>query len=203
MSDTRESEAPLVRVYRSWGNTAVGWFLGYGLLVGMLALDPLGAYSTWEDGASGVNVFNLLLVVWFALISCGSFAVFGRPRVEASAEGLVLRNVRRDVSLAWEQIDALDSESSAHLMVLSGGRRYRAWGTEKGNLAWVVGAGGASAGAARVLETRRPTGATTHGATSRADPVRIRRPERAEVFLLAGWCGYAAVSVATHFFGTT
>lgn len=181
-----------VRVLRNRGNQAAGWLASYGLLILLVAQDPLALYSRWTDGGNGFSVFNVGFVVWFGAISLGMFAVFARPRVEIGEESVVLRNVLRDTTIPVRRIEDVDDVGGRYARILAAGRWHRAMGAERSNLAMMT-ARPAIGGRLSLQDM-----GSVRGDTEDARPVveQWRRIQVAEWVLVALWSGYVAASAA-------
>lgn len=184
-----------IRVCRQWQNSIAGYFIGFGILAGILAIDPLGAYLTWDGGGQGFDVSGVITMTWFMALSVGSLVVFGRPRVQIFPGGIVLRNVLRDVLIPFATVEEVNILESAHLRIRANHRWYRAWGLEKSNLHYALGTPGVAGAAADVIEDHAQAG---HQPVS-SDQTRVwwRSPEVQEVVLVLLWLGYV-VAGALH-----
>lgn len=180
-------------VARSRTNWVSGWFLAVGLLALMGATDPLHLYTTWSDVPAAEPWWvRLPYYGSVAALGLGSFAIFGRPRVEVTTEMVVLRKIVRDVTIPLGAVEKAESDGK-YLVITAGGRRYRAAGTESWN---VQPFGGASAAAASTVRAAAD-GTTNTGPVT----VVMRRPERAELLLAAAWAAYPLMAFAADLAG--
>ena len=174
---------------RNRANFVSGWLLGFGLLGFVVWLDPLGVYSTWEDGGSGLTSENLEFVVFFAAISVGGFSLFGRPHVRLQTGNVLICNILRDVSIPRGAIEAVDT-TGEYVRIAAGGKQYTAAGLEQSNLSHWTGGSFGSRAAEAMQDRALPTG--EHAVVV----VRWRRPEVAELVLVLLWAVYVALGVA-------
>ena len=177
------------RVLRNQANYVSGWLLGYGLLLFVLALDPLGVVLTGgEDGSNGLDALNLQFFVFFGSISLIGFALWGRPRVELLPGLVVLRNILRDVRIPADAIESVDATGD-YIKISAGGRRYTAAGLEQSNLMLLRGSD-FSQRAAESIGAQVTGSVTTSGVT-----VSWRGLEWPEAVLLLLWAGYLAAAI--------
>lgn len=164
------------KVVRNRQNQVSGLVLGFAILIGMIALDPLCLYQNcYPDSLFG----RLKLLFGGMLISLGGMVVFWRPRVVVGPQSLLVLNPLRDVTIPLERIDTFE-EGDRYTRIIVGEQRITAWGLEQ---APVVGAfGGRPQLAADLVAQQTAPGA--------AVVRRWRRPEPLEVVVLVGWLGY-------------
>lgn len=169
-------------------NFVSGWLLGFGLLGFVVWLDPLGVYSTWEDGGSGLTSENLGFVAFFFAVSALGFSLFARPHVRLQPEHVLVCNILRDVSIPKNAIEAVDT-TGEYVRIAAGGKQYTAAGLEQSKLShWTGGRFGTRA--AEAMQEDVPPN------TKQAVVVRWRRPDASELVLLLLWAAYAALGVA-------
>ena len=174
------------RVLRNQVNYVSGWLLGYGLLLFVLAIDPLGAVRT--DGGVGFDTLNLQFFAFFGSISVVGFALWGRPRVELLPGLVVLRNILRDVRIPADAIEDIDTTGD-YIKIHAGGRRYTAAGLEQSNLMHLRGSDFGQR-AAESMGAQAAGSVSTSGVT-----VSWRGLEWPEAVLLLLWAGYVAAAI--------
>jgi hypothetical protein len=80
----------------------------------------------WLVAAAAAGLRSLLVQLPpVALLASLVYATCTRPLVAVGADGVLLRNVFRDVSVPWPALDAIDTRYA--LTLSAGGRRYAAW----------------------------------------------------------------------------
>jgi hypothetical protein len=178
---------------RSRTNHVSGWLLGFGLWAGAVALDPLHLYSTWSDvPAEEPWYVQTPYYAFFMVLAIGAFAVFARPRVELLQDTLILRNPLRDVRIPLACITKADTNGK-HTVIHADGAKHTAWGTESLN---IQHGGGISAAVA--ARGSKASAGTSGGGTVAVAP---RRPEAAEVLLLALWLAYPLAAALADLLG--
>ena len=169
-------------------NFVSGWLLSFGLLAFTVWLDPLGVYSTWDDGGNGLTGENLGFVAVIFATSAWGFSQFARPHVQLRPEHVVLCNTLRDVCIPRDAIEAVDA-SGRYVRIAVGGKQYEAAGLELSNLSHWTGGHFGSQSVEAMREQALPT-------TEQAVVIRWRGPEVPELVLLLLWATYVAVGVA-------
>lgn len=176
------------RVLRNGANYVSGWLLGYGLLLFVVALDPLGVVLTWEDGSNGLHGVNLQFFAFFGSISLVGFALWARPRVELLPGLVVLRNILRDVRIPADAIEGVDT-TGEYVKISAAGKQYTAAGLEQSNLMLLRGSDfGERAAESMQAQATGPVAAS--GVT-----VRWRALEWPETVLLLLWAAYLAAAI--------
>jgi hypothetical protein len=187
MAKGKHSVAGRRRVLRNQANYVSGWLLGYGLLLFVICLDPLGVVLTWDDGSNGLSRENLEFLAFFASSSLVGFALWGRPRVELLPGRVILRNVLRDVRIPADAIEGVDT-TGEYVRITAAGKRYTAAGLEQSNLMLMRGSNFGDRAEEAMQQQAGADG-------SAADvTVRWRAPEWPEITLVLLWTAYVAAA---------
>lgn len=92
-SEAAESAGPLEEKFAASSGRWLGWF-GVGIGVAMVGFDWITASS-----------FNWTVALIGLAVGCLSWIVLVRPQASAHRDGLLLRNILRDIAIPWPRID--------------------------------------------------------------------------------------------------
>jgi PH (Pleckstrin Homology) domain-containing protein len=119
------------RVYRSRSNLVAGLATSFGLFGFFCWLDPFLIWSPWEGGDALPTKFeSLTFCLPFFLLSVFTAAFFARPRVEVTAQTVIVRNPVRDTVAPLGSVHRIDY-SGTFARLLLGDRTVWALGLER------------------------------------------------------------------------
>lgn len=184
-----------VVVLRNRVNHLSGWILGVGLLLFVVVLDPLSAYTSgrwqYDDPSNRAGEWHFAL--FFGALSVIGFRAFAHPRVEVAPTGrLTIVGWLRRVSTPLAAVAAVDT-SREYVRLKINGRFYTATGLEGRQLDWFSGGDPVveRLGCARGDSSAEPPAATVD--------VTVSWPSTAEILLLSAWTAYVVLALAVGF----